>query len=200
MGLRVSVPPPGDSNAVVTVLPTPAALASQLTELDARLGGLERTQPEDRVSLVAFSGDMDKLMAAFIIATGAAAMGSQVTMFFTFWGLAAIKKERVFKGKTIWEKILAFMLPAGPRALPTSSMNMAGIGPRFFNMMMGKKNVQSLPDLVELARELGVEMYGCQMSMDVMGIKKEELIEEVELCGVAGFLGRSTSSRTTLFI
>lgn len=199
MGASLSTPP-AEGGGRLEVLPTAAALASQLTEIHARVGGLERAQPEDRVSLVAFSGDMDKLMAAFIIATGAAAMGSQVTMFFTFWGLAAIKKERVFKGKTLWEKILAFMLPAGPKALPTSNMNMAGIGPRFFSMMMGKKNVQSLPELVELAQELGVEMYGCQMSMDVMGIKKEELIDPVELCGVAGFLGRSTVSRTTLFI
>ena len=200
--MNPALAPRSDSppDAALQALPTPAMLAAQLSDFQRRLGSVEKAQPEDRFSLLVFSGDMDKLMAAFLIATGAAAMGTEVTMFFTFWGLSAVKKQRTFKGKTFWEKILAFMLPRGPRSLPTSNMNMAGFGPRFFNMMMGKKNVVKLPELIGLARELGVEMMACQMSMDVMGIRKEELLEKIEVCGVAGFLGKAGASRNAMFI
>lgn len=188
------------SIAPPSTIPTPAALAANLQELQSRIGKLESTQPEDRLSMVVFSGDMDKLMAAFIIATGAAAMGTQVTMFFTFWGLNAVKQARINKGKTFWEKVLSWMMPKGPASVPTSNMNMLGAGPVFFKMMMGKKNVQTLPQLVELASELEVDMYGCQMSMDIMGVRKEELLGCMKYCGVAAFLGQANVSRNTLFI
>ena len=150
--------------------------------------------------MVVFRGDYDKLLAAFVIATGAAAMGSEVNMFFTFWGLAALKKQRILRGKSFLEKMLALMLPKGPNSVPTSNMNMGGIGPRFFDVMMKKKNVQKLTDLIELAVDLDVKFQACQMSMDVMAVTKEELRDGIAYCGVAGFLGDADRSRTTLFI
>ncbi len=127
-------------------------------------------------------------------------MGSEVNMFFTCWGLSAIKKKRSFKNKNFFERMLAFMLPKGPENVPTSNMNMMGIGPRFFEMMMAQKNVQKLPALISLARDLDVNIQACQMSMDVMGIHKEELLDDISYCGVAAFLGDADRSRTTLFI
>ena len=200
-----------ESRAIIPLPPSPEltttasaqdveALVAQINALDGRVGTLEAEAFEDKISLLVFSGDMDKLMAAFLVATGAAAMGTEVSMFFTFWGLSAVKKKRVFKGKGFFEKVLAFMLPKGPKAVPTSNMNMAGIGPKFFNFMMNKKNITSLPELIELAVELEVGMYGCQMSMDVMGIHREELLDELEICGVAGYLGQAHSARNQLFI
>jgi peroxiredoxin family protein len=154
----------------------------------------------DRATIVAFSGDMDKLMTAFIIATGAAAMGMEVSMFFTFWGLAAVKKKVVYRGKGFLERMMAVMLPSGPQRLGTSKMNMLGAGPCFFRTVMRKKNVQSLPELVDMARDLGIKMMACEMSMGVMGITREEMIDDLEYCGVAAYLGDASDSRVTLFI
>lgn len=192
------------AEASTDIIPTHATeisrLSGELTALQERIARVESDAPEDQISLLVFTQDMDKLMAAFLIATGAAAMGTEVKMFFTFWGLAAVKKKRIFKGKGFFDKIISFMLPKSPKHIPTSNMNMAGIGPRFFNMIMKQKNIARLPELIELARELEVGMYACQMSMDVMGIQKEELIDELEVCGVAGYLGQAHESRNQLFI
>jgi len=181
-------------------IPDTAQFHEALAALEGRVHSLEKSQPEDCLSMVVFSGDYDKLLAAFVVATGAAAMGSDVNMFFTFWGLSAIKKQRIYRGKSLLEKMLAFMLPKGPNHVPTSNMNMGGIGPRFFDVMMKKKNVQKLTDLIDLARDLDVTFQACQMSMDVMAITKEELIDDIAYCGVAGFLGDADRSRITLFI
>jgi len=154
----------------------------------------------NRATIVAFSGDMDKLFATFVIATGAAATGMQVSIFFTFWGLNAIRQKAELRGKTLCEKLMALMLPSGPARLGTSKMNMLGAGPAFFRYVMKKRNVQTLPDLVAMAREAGVRLVACQTSMDVMGIRKEELIEGVEFGGVATYLADARDSRITLFI
>jgi len=172
-------------------------LEEALGDLRARI---EEARVSDRATLVVFSGDMDKLMAAFIIATGAAAMGLEVSMYFTFWGLTAVKKTPIFKGKSIPERMMAAMLPSGPRHVGTSKMNMLGMGPLFFKMMMKKKNVETLPDLISLARELGVRMVACQMSMDVTGIQREELMDGLDYGGVATYLGDASDSKVTLFI
>ncbi|MCA9258266.1 MAG: DsrE/DsrF/DrsH-like family protein [Planctomycetales bacterium] len=156
--------------------------------------------PADRATIVAFSGDMDKLMAAFIIATGAAAMGMEVCLFFTFWGLAAVKKQTLYRGKGILERLMAAMLPSGPHRLSTSKMNFLGAGPTFFKTVMRRKNVTSLPELVELAQELDVKMVACEMSMGVMGVTREEMIEGLEYGGVAAYLGDAAQSKVTLFI
>lgn len=159
-----------------------------------------KSQTSNRATVVVFSGDMDKLIAAFIIATGAAAMGIDVSMYFTFWGLAALKKKTVFKGKPITEKLMGVMLPSGPTHVGTSKMNMLGIGPAFFKYVMKKKNIETLPDLIGLADEMGIRMVGCQMSMDVMGITKEELIDGLDYGGVTTYLADASDSKITLFI
>jgi peroxiredoxin family protein len=151
--------------------------------------------------MVLFSGDFDKAMAAFIIANGALAMGKEVTMFVTFWGLDVIKKPRFStSGRGFLEKMVLWMRPRGPKKLATSKMNFAGIGPRLFGYMMGKKNVEPLHSLIEVAAEFGVKIIACQMSMDVMGIKREDLIDGVEVGGVAAMLSSSYKANTTLFV
>lgn len=174
-------------------------LSKAVQELQGRVDALEKKN--SNMTMVLFSGDFDKVMAAFIIANGALAMGKEVTMFVTFWGLDAIKKKTLSTtGKNILEKMVLWMRPNDPTKLPTSKMNFAGIGPKLFQYMMGKKNVEPLPSLIEMAVELGMKVIACQMSMDVMGIRKEDLIDGIEVGGVAAFLSSSYDSNTTLFI
>jgi peroxiredoxin family protein len=171
----------------------------KVKELDGRLAVLE--SKNNGLSMVLFSGDFDKAMAAFIVASGALAMGKDVTIFVTFWGLDAIKKPSFSTaGRGFLEKMVLFMRPKGPNKLPTSKMNFAGIGPKLFRYMMGKKNIETLKPIIDMSMEMGLRLVACQMSMDVMGIKKEDLIDGVELGGVAAFLDSSYKSNTTLFI
>lgn len=156
--------------------------------------------PTNRATLVVFNGDMDKLMAAFVIASGAASMGMEVSLYFTFWGLTALKKKTVYRGKAWTERMLGAVLPCGAAATGPSRLNMLGAGRLLFQRMMKQKNVQCLDDLMEILREFGVRMVACQMSMDVMGIKREELLDNVEVGGVATYLGDARDSRVTLFI
>ncbi|MCJ7729138.1 MAG: DsrE/DsrF/DrsH-like family protein [Sedimentisphaerales bacterium] len=160
----------------------------------------DTTAISNRATLVVFSGDMDKLLASFVIATGAALMGMKVSMYFAFWGLMVLKKKTVFRNKSIAEKLMALMLPAGPDNMATSKMNLMGMGPAFFRYAMKKKHISTLPELMNLAREMGVRMIACQMSMDVMGIKKEELLNGLDYGGVATYLADARDSRITLFI
>jgi len=174
-------------------------LSKTVQELQERLDKLEAKN--SRLTMVLFSGEFDKVMAAFIIANGALAMGKEVTMFVTFWGLDAIKKPTMgMAGKNILEKMVTLMRPKGPAKLPTSKMNFGGIGPKLFKYMMGKKNVEPLSSLIGMAQEFGLRIVACQMSMDVMGIKKEDLLDGVEFGGVALMLGESYASNTTLFV
>lgn len=175
-------------------------LEERLAALEAKLATIEERLPEDRVSLVVFSGDLDRVLAAFVIATGAAALGQNVSIFFTFWGLNALKKKRVLSGKRLMEKMMSVMSPAGSRSLPVSKMNFFGVGAKMLRTMMREKNVSSLEDLMQMARDLGVRIVACEMSRDVMGIKDEELIGGLECGGVASFLADALKSRATLFI
>jgi peroxiredoxin family protein len=178
---------------------TTDAVQEKIKELEERIGKVEANR--SNLTMVLFSGDFDKAMAAFIIANGALAMGKEVTIFVTFWGLDVLKKPTMTgAGKNILEKMVTMMRPKGPAKLPTSKMNFAGIGPKLFHYMMGKKNIVSLQSLVDTALEFGVKIVACQMSMDVMGIKREDLIDGVEFGGVAAFLGSSFNSTTSLFI
>ncbi|SHE44671.1 CoA-disulfide reductase [Alkalibacter saccharofermentans] len=152
-------------------------------------------------TMIVFSGDLDKALASFIIANGAAAMGRKVTMFFTFWGLNILRKEdspRV--EKSIIEKMFGWMMPKGSKKLTLSKMNMGGMGTKMMRMVMKDKNVSSLEELIGHAMANGVEMVACTMSMDVMGIKEEELIDGVKLAGVANMLAAAEESDTNLFI
>jgi NADPH-dependent 2,4-dienoyl-CoA reductase/sulfur reductase-like enzyme/peroxiredoxin family protein/TusA-related sulfurtransferase len=157
-------------------------------------GGQDKT-------MVVFSGDLDKAIASFIIATGAAAMGRKVTMFFTFWGLNILRKpKRVRVKKTFVEGMFGAMMPRGSRKLALSQMNMGGIGALMIRGLMKKKNVDSLEQLMENARKLGIRIIACNMSMDLMGIRMEELVDGVEAGGVATFLGSTDESNMSLFI
>jgi len=154
-----------------------------------------------RKTIIVFSGDLDKAMAAFIIANGAAAMGDKVTMFFTFWGLNILRKARKVKvKKNFIEKLFSWMMPRGADKLGLSKMNFMGIGAKMMKMIMKQKKVNSLPELIETAQALGVEILACTMSMDVMGIKKEELIDGIDYAGVATYLGEADQSNVNLFI
>lgn len=176
------------------------ALAEKVRDLEKRLVALEERAPEDRVALIVFSGDLDRVLAAFVIATGAAAMGQQVSMFFTFWGLSVVKKNTELSGKTLFQKMMAVMSPGSSQGLPVSKMNYFGVGAKMLRSMMQEKNVSSLEELISLARELGVRMIACEMSRDVMGIRESELVGGLECGGVATFLADSLKSRTSLFI
>jgi peroxiredoxin family protein len=176
------------------------ALEEKVQELSKRLQDLEERTPEDRVAIVVFSGELDRVLAAFVIATGAAAMGQQVSMFFTFWGLSVLKKGSDLSGKTLFQKMMALMSPDSSLRLPVSKMNYFGVGAKMLRAMMKEKNVSSLEDMIALARELGVRAIACEMSRDVMGIKQSELAEGLECGGVASFLADSLKSRTSLFI
>ncbi|MFW5985916.1 MAG: FAD-dependent oxidoreductase [Halanaerobiales bacterium] len=152
-------------------------------------------------TMVVFSGELDRAIASFIIANGAATMGNKITMFFTFWGLNILRKEqKVDVKKGFMDKMFGKMMPRGSKKLPLSSMNMFGIGPRMIRNVMEKKGVDSLEDLIKQAQVNEVRLVACQMSMDVMGIKKEELIDGVEVGGVATFLGSADQSNMSLFI
>lgn len=152
-------------------------------------------------TIVVFSGDLDKAIASFIIANGAAAMGRKVTMFFTFWGLNLLRKDNPLNvKKTFIEKMFGAMMPRGSQRLRLSKMNMLGIGSHMIRGIMKKKNITSLEDLIENAKNNGVKLMACSMSMDVMGIKKEELIDGVEIGGVATYLGDAEQSNVNLFI
>lgn len=176
------------------------ALEEKLQDIEKRLVYVEGQVAEDRVALVVFSGDLDRVLAAFIIANGAAAMGQQVSMFFTFWGLSVLKKDSQLSGKTLFQKMMALMSPGSSKSLPVSTMNYFGVGAKMLRSMMKEKNVSSLEEMISLARELGVRMIACEMSRDLMGIKESELVAGLECGGVASFLADSLKSRTSLFI
>jgi peroxiredoxin family protein len=177
-----------------------SALEERLSQLEAQMQQVREELPENRVSIIVFSGDLDKVLPAFIIATGAAAMGMQVSLFFTFWGLNALKKRRDLSGKGLLEKLFALMTPVGTEGLGVSKMNFFGIGAKLLRTLMKRKQVASLEELAQMAREMGVKIIACQMSMDVLGITKDELWDGIEVGGVATFLADATKSKITLFI
>ena len=152
-------------------------------------------------TMIVFSNDLDKTIASFIIANGAAAMGRKVTMFFTFWGLNVLRKTgKVNVKKDLFGTMFGFMMPQGSRKLSLSQMNMGGMGAKMIRFLMKKKNISSLEELIEQAKANGVNLVACNMSMDLMGIKKEELIDGVTIGGVASMLGAAEESDTALFI
>ncbi len=156
--------------------------------------------PEGK-TIIVFSGDLDKVLASFIIANGAAAMGRPVTMFFTFWGLTALRKaEKQPVRKSLMEAMFGAMLPRGSKKLKLSKMNMGGMGTAMMKKIMNDKNVDSLEALIQKAMKSGVKIIACTMSMDVMGIKPEELIDGVSLGGVGAYLGEAEESNVNLFI
>lgn len=156
---------------------------------------------KEKTTIVLFSGELDKAIAAFIIANGAAAYDHEVTIFFTFWGLNTLRKDEVVKTKKGWlERAFGGMMPRGVNKLGLSKMNMAGLGPKMIKHVMKKHNAMSLPQLVELAQEQGVKLVACTMTMDLLGLQQEELIDGLEYAGVAAYLGDAADARVNLFI
>lgn len=154
------------------------------------------------VTIVLFSGEMDKAIASFVIATAAASMGMQVNIFFTFWGLNVIKKEGgLIKGQNWMQKMLNMMNYGHAKKLALSKMNMAGMGPAMMKVMMTQKKVPSLQEFIKMAHALGVKFYPCEMSMSVMGLKQEDFIDECkEVIGAVSYLSIAKDSNINLFI
>jgi len=154
-------------------------------------------------TIIVFSGDLDKMMAAFIIANGAAAMGDDVTMFFTFWGLNALRrpeKVQVKEKKSTLQVMFGKIMPRGPGKLGLSKMNFAGLGAPMMKKVMKEQNAMSLEELIASAQEQGVKLVACTMTMDVMGLKEEELMDGLEYAGVAAYLGEADEANVNLFI
>lgn len=154
------------------------------------------------MSMIVFSGSLDRLIAAFVLATGAAAMGVEVNMFFTFWGTAALRRENVSVEKGFVARMFGWMLPRGSKKLPLSQMNLGGAGPLMIRGLMKKNGVASLEEMITLASELGVRVRICSMSMDLLGMREDEMIEYPALsyCGVATFLETALPGKVTLFV
>jgi peroxiredoxin family protein len=162
---------------------------------------MSETKQTKKLSIIAFSGDFDKLTAVFTLATGAAAVGYEVNLFFTFWGLDAIKikQGRSPVGKGFLPKVFGIMM-GGLKVAPVSRLNFFGASPKIFRFLMKKNNVATLEELVNAAKELGVNFYACEMAMHILGIGESDIIPEVkEILGVASFLKLSEGGQT-LFI
>lgn len=156
---------------------------------------------KDKKTMVVFSGELDKALASFIIANGAVAMGKKVTMFFTFWGLSILRKPgKVSVEKGLTDSMVGLMMPRGSRKLKLSKMNMMGMGGEMIRRIMKNKNISSLEDLIKLAMDSGVEIVACSMTMDLMGLKQEELFDGIKIGGVGYYLGEAEESNVNLFI
>ncbi|TDL91772.1 hypothetical protein E2R55_01430 [Vibrio vulnificus] len=154
-----------------------------------------------RTTIILFSGDYDKAMAAYIIANGAAAYDHEVTIFHTFWGLNALRKdEPVSLKKGFLEKMFAKMMPRGSDKMRLSNMNFAGLGPKMIKHVMKKHNAMSLPSLIELAQEQEIKLIACTMTMDLLGLQQEELLDGIEYAGVAAYLAEAEDGNVNLFI
>ncbi|MDY0274434.1 MAG: DsrE/DsrF/DrsH-like family protein [Desulfomicrobium sp.] len=178
-------------------------LAEQVQALRKELDQAGQTGQEDKLSMILFSGDLDKALAAFIIATGAVAMGLEVVIFLTFWGTPLFRKsEGRALGKDLMSKMFGWMLPKGAAKASLSQMHMAGAGTQMLKTLMTKKNVASLAEMITLAGQLGVKVYICEMSMNLMGFRREEMIAypELQYAGVATFLAEAKKSKIQLFI
>lgn len=178
-------------------------IEKQVAELQEKVNKLQDRQAKDQISIIAFSGDLDKMLAALIIATGARAMDTEVKMFFTFWATAMLRdKNKNVKGKDFMSKMFGFMLPKGSSKLKLSKMNMLGMGTSMLKSLMNKKRVSSLEELLATAGELGVEINVCEMSMDLMGFSREEMIDypHLKYVGVGSYLSDADESRVQLFI
>lgn len=170
-------------------------------EMEGKLALVRERTVDDAATIIVFSGDLDKVLAAFVLATGAAAAGLRTSMFFTFWGLSALKKKDAAGGpKNIMEKMFAVMTPSSSESLGTSKMNYFGMGAVMLRKMMKDKQIATLEELMALAREMDVKFIACTMSMDAMGVSQSELLDGLTYGGVATYMADAVSSRVTLFI
>ena len=177
-------------------------LQTQVEELKGKIEKLENSR-QDQLSIAVVSGDLDKILAAMVISIAAAAMDTQVKLFFSFWSLSALRDPKKSpKGKDVISKMFGWMLPNGTKKLKLSNMNMAGMGPMMISYLMKKQNVMSLETMFKEAGELGIEIVICEMSMGLMGFKKEEFIDYPHLsyAGAATFVADASESSIQLFI
>lgn len=184
-----------------------AALSAELQEAKQRIATLEqkveKAADTDAMNLVVFSDHLDRLLAAFVMATGAAACGMKVSMFFTFWGSAALRKGGRQQGKkSLVERAFGSLLPGSVRSTSLSKLNMGGMGKFLLSREMKKKNIADLEQLIATAGDLGVTLRVCEMSMNLMGIRREEIIDypNLEYCGVAKFVDEASKANTNLFV
>lgn len=156
----------------------------------------------EKATLIIFSSDLDKVLAAFNIATGAASMGMEVTMFFTFWGLNVVRKEKSVKKSLNWmKKMLGLLNRGGADRLKLSKFNMLGIGTGMMKKLMKKSNIPSIKELITLAKEVGVKIVACNTTMEIMGVSRVDLIPEIDnIAGVATYLATAKESKINLFI
>lgn len=188
------------SAAEISAVPGIDALAKQVDELRARV---DRQGDPNALAIVLFSGELDKMLAAFVMATGAAASGMRVSVFCTFWGTAALKRKgRQMPNKTLVERAFGWLLPGGLQRRRLSKLDFGGLGRKLMAREMRNKRVPDVETLIEIAKETGVQLHVCEMSMHLMGIRPEELIDYPgrKTCGVASFLETSSQAGTTLFI
>ncbi|MEH7361219.1 DsrE/DsrF/DrsH-like family protein [Priestia megaterium] len=159
------------------------------------------TEQKKRTTIVLFSGDYDKAMAAYIIANGAAAYDHEVTIFHTFWGLNALRKEEMVPVKKgFLEKMFGKMMPRGADKMGLSKMNFAGMGPKMIKNVMKKHNALTLRQLIEMAQEQDVKLVACTMTMDLLGLQEKELLDNIEYAGVAAYLADAEDGNVNLFI
>ncbi len=186
---------------LLDVTPQAGKYVARITKSGARPASKSHAPARHGSTLVCFSNDLDRVMATFVIANASAAMGNEVTVFFTFWGLNVLRKEQppaVKKG--FLDRMFGMMMPRGPKRLTLSKLNMLGMGTRMMKHVMQSKQVMSLPELIQSARDAGVKLVACSMSMDVMGIAREELIDGVEVAGAGYYLSKAEEGAVNLFI
>ncbi|MGL4606653.1 MAG: DsrE/DsrF/DrsH-like family protein [Eubacteriaceae bacterium] len=189
------------SNTLESQVANKGMVTAQIKKGQGENQGESLGSKNDNKNMIIFSGDLDKAIASFIIANASAAMGRKVSMFFTFWGLNILRRpEKVKVKKDFMSKMFGMMMPRGSKKLGLSKMNMGGMGAKMIRKVMKDKNVTSMEDFIKMAQENGVELVACAMSMDIMGIKEEELIDGVKLGGAAAMLANAEESDMSLFI
>jgi len=185
------------------------AMEAQIAEMEKRLAEVHeevqevgRQVPKDRLAIGLISGSLDRLLATFIISLGATAYDMEVDLFFSFWSIAALRDAKKKAKKNFLSKMFGWMLPTGSKKLPLSSMNMGGMGPKMIRGLMKKHGVPSLENMIQQAGELGVNIYVCEMSMDLMGFKREEMIDypNLKYVGVGTFVSMVQDARVSFFL
>jgi peroxiredoxin family protein len=177
-------------------------LQQAIEQLTARVDTIEKCAGDNHLALGVLSGNLDTTIAAFIIALGATAYDIEVDMFFTFWAVAALRNPKKSPAKSFMDKMFGWMLPSSSKALPLSKMQMAGIGPKMIRSVMKKHGVKSLEQLMKEAGENGVRIHVCEMSMGVMGLKEEEMIDypNLDFVGVGTFINLISEAKQSFFL
>jgi len=178
------------------------SLEDQIRILSDAVAALKAESPKNQVSIIMYSGDLDKMIAGLNIAVGAASMGMSVHMFFTFWATPALRKNGACGKRPLIERMFGWILPTGVGGLKLSKMNMGGLGTAMIRDRMRKKNVPDCQRLMEMASEMGVKFMVCDMSMDLFGLRLADLTDQLQIepCGVSTFLSHAMESKVTLFI